>query len=53
MPLEEALKLISPVHRISEMPDIPYLICGDTEDEVFFIDGMEEFKDKMLAAVLE
>ena len=35
MPLQEALKAISPVCAASRMPDIPYWICSDGEDEVF------------------
>ena len=33
--LQEALKAISPVCAASRMPDIPYWICSDGEDEVF------------------
>lgn len=35
-PLEEALKRFSPIHRVGEMPDIPYHIMLDLADEVFF-----------------
>jgi len=34
MPLEEALHTISPRHRVSDMPCIPYFIVCDDEDEV-------------------
>lgn len=35
MPLEEALKSISPVELVDRMPDIPYYICSDGADELF------------------
>ena len=53
MPLEEALKQISPAHRIDEMPKIPYIITGDELDDCFPIQGTEEFADKMKDAGLD
>ncbi len=35
MEMDEALKMISPVERIKDMPAIPYFICSDGEDECF------------------
>ena len=35
MPLEDALKTISPLHLLPKMPDTPYWICSDECDEVF------------------
>ena len=53
MPLENALELISPEHRIAEMPDIPYLVLGDELDEVFPIKGMRRFAQAMESAGLK
>ena len=35
LPLEDALKAISPLERIADLPNIPYLISNDGADEVF------------------
>lgn len=35
MPLTDALKAISPIERIADLPKIPYFICSDEQDEVF------------------
>lgn len=35
MPFTEALKTISPMHRINDMPDIPYYIVNCCADEIF------------------
>jgi len=35
MPLEEALKSISPVELVDRMPDVPYCISSDGADELF------------------
>ena len=35
MELEEALKNISPINLVSDMPDTMYYICSNAEDEVF------------------
>lgn len=53
MPLEEALKLISPEHRIDEMPDIPYIVTGDELDDCFPIKGTENFVSQMKEANLD
>ena len=42
-PIEEALRRFSPMHRISDMPDIPYHIMLDMEDEVFFEKDTDEY----------
>lgn len=52
MPFSEALKTISPEHRIPDMPDIPYLIYGDEVDELFPIDDTIRFVEKMKQANL-
>ncbi len=35
MDATEALKAFSPIYRVEDMPDIPYFISNDGEDEVF------------------
>lgn len=50
MPLEDALKTISPLHQLEHLPKIPYYIVGDGEDECFPIDGMDDFVAKMKEA---
>ena len=35
MPIEAALQKISLITRVDDMPDIPYFICSDGDDEVF------------------
>jgi len=47
MPISEALKRISPVERIDEMPDIPYFICSDGEDECFPEEYCNEYVEKL------
>lgn len=41
--LSDALKLISPMHRLDDMPSIPYLILNCCEDEVFPDAQLEEY----------
>lgn len=43
MPLEDALRSISPAHRIADMPHIPYFVVCDGADALFDADGMERF----------
>lgn len=45
MPMAEALKTISPLRRMAELPPIPYMILNDLADELFpypIIDGFVE-----------
>ena len=44
---EEALKRISPAHRIADMPDIPYRIVCDGADEIFDADGMKRYAEEL------
>lgn len=41
--LDNALKKISPVHRINELLKVPYYIVCDEADELFDADGMQKF----------
>lgn len=47
MPFEEALRSISPLHRIPDMPHIPYFVVCDGADVLFDADGMQEFAVKL------
>ena len=47
MPLDDALKAISPAHRIADMPKIPYLVTADELDEVFPVKGVEKYVDSL------
>ncbi len=49
MPLEEALKQISPIEKLDDMPNIPYFICSDGEDECFPEELCDRYVDKMFA----
>ena len=42
-PLEEALRQFSPIHRVQELPDIPYHIMQDLDDELFFEPDTDAF----------
>ncbi len=53
MPMEEALKRISPEHRIRDLPDIPYLVTADGLDECFPVEGVRRLADSMRAAGLD
>ena len=50
MPLEDALKAISPIHQLDRLPRIPYYIVGDGQDDCFSLDGMDDFVAKMKEA---
>lgn len=50
MPLQDALKRISPVERIADMPRVPYFICSDAEDEVFPENQCDSYVEKLKAA---
>ncbi len=48
--IEEGMKHISPLYRIGDMPDVPYFIVGDVEDECFAIEETDDFVDRMRAS---
>lgn len=50
MPLEDALKSISPIHQLDRLPRIPYYIVGDGQDDCFSIEGMDAFVAAMKQA---
>ena len=43
MPIAEALKTLSPAHRIEDMPFIPYHIINDLADELFPPEQMDAY----------
>jgi pimeloyl-ACP methyl ester carboxylesterase len=43
MPITEALKTLSPVHRVEDMPHIPYHIINDLADELFPPEQMDAY----------
>ena len=47
VPAEKALESISPIHRIADMPDIPYRIVCDGADEIFDAGGMKRYAEKL------
>ena len=47
MPFEDALKTISPLHRLSDLRDVPYFITCNGQDQCFPADGMHRFLDAM------
>ena len=49
MPLEDALRTISPLHRLEDMPRIPYHIVNDLADELFPFEQMDAYVEKLQA----
>lgn len=47
MPMEEALKTISPMHRIGDMKKIPYFLVNCCDDEVFPEAQLDEYVEKL------
>ena len=47
MPMEEALKTISPMHRIGDMRKIPYFLVNCCDDEVFPEAQLDEYVGKL------
>ena len=47
---ENAMKEISPVHRIGDMPYVPYRIVADGADELFPESGLRSFADAMISS---
>lgn len=47
MPIADALKTISPIHRLEDMPAIPYHIINDLDDELFPAEQMDHYVECM------
>jgi len=47
IPLYEALHIISPIHRINDMPSIPYFIVCDGADTVIDSEGLADYAKKL------
>lgn len=47
MPIEEALRTISPVCRVEDMPRIPYHVVNDLSDELFPPEQMDAYVDAL------
>ncbi len=46
-PFEESLKMISPAENVSSLPDIPYLVLCDGDDELFPCCELESFAETL------
>ena len=49
MPIAEALKTISPLHRLEDMPHIPYHVINDLADELFPAEQTDGYVEKLVA----
>ncbi len=49
MPIAEALKTISPIHRLDDMPRVPYHIINDLCDELFPSEQMDGYVELLRA----
>ena len=47
MPFDEAMKSVSPLYRLNDMPKIPYFIVCDEADEYFDAEGMADYVEKL------
>ena len=47
MPVAEALKTLSPLHRLDDMPPIPYHIMNDLADELFPYEQMDRYVEEL------
>ncbi len=47
MPIAEALKTISPIHRLDDMPRIPYHVINDLADELFPAEQMDGYVKRL------
>ena len=47
MPIDEALKTLSPTHRLGDMPFIPYYVINDLADELFPYEQMDVYVARM------
>jgi len=50
MPLEDALKRLSPIDRVADMPRIPYMLVNDCADELFPEAQLDDYAAKLTAA---
>ena len=48
-PLDVALRTISPIHRVNNFPSVPYFICSDGDDDLFFEEDCDLFVEKLKA----
>ena len=47
MPIEDALKTLSPLLRLEDMPHIPYHMINDLADELFPFEQMDGYVEKL------
>ena len=47
LPLDQALRRISPIHRISDMPHVSYYVCSDGEDVLFPVHLCDTYVQKL------
>lgn len=47
MPIAEALTTLSPLHRLADMPPIPYHIINDLEDELLPFARMDDYVERL------
>ena len=47
MPIEDAMKTLSPLHRMEDMPSIPYHVINDLEDELFPPEQMDKYVEAL------
>ena len=47
MPIEEALLTLSPLHRLEDMPPIPYHVINDLADELFPYELMDGYVEQL------
>ena len=47
MPIAEALLTLSPMHRLDDMPPIPYHVINDLADELFPFEQMDAYVEKL------
>ena len=48
MPIADALKTLSPFHRVEDMPLIPYHVINDLSDELFPYEQMDDYVEMLL-----
>ena len=47
MPIEDALRTLSPLLRLEDMPHIPYHVINDLADELFPFEQMDDYVEKL------
>lgn len=47
MPLDEAIRAISPIRRINDFPKVPFFICSDAADDLFAEEDCDIFVSKL------